>query len=166
MLVAFCAATARWILWPPEDEPGRADAVVVLAGGAGERLAEGLRLMEAGVAPTLVISHGRQPGWPEANRLCSGAAPYRVACFDPEPDRTQGEARGAAALARREGWRSLVVVTSSYHATRAGVLFRRCFRDVRVVAARPDSPGGLPSARSLTREWAGFAHAALVERDC
>jgi uncharacterized SAM-binding protein YcdF (DUF218 family) len=138
----------------------------VLAGGAGERLAEGVRLVESGVAPTLAISHGRQPGWTEANRLCGGAAPYRVACFDPKPDRTQGEARAAAVLAREQGWRSLVVVTSRYHATRAALLFRRCFPDVRVVAARPASPGGLPSVRSLVREWAGLAHAAVVEREC
>ncbi|MBA2615582.1 MAG: YdcF family protein [Actinobacteria bacterium] len=157
-LLALCAASARFIVWPADDEPGRADAVVVLAGGAGERLREGQRLVERGVAPVLVLSHGTD---------CNAHSGHEVICFTPQPDRTQGEARAASRIAERRGWRTLVVVTSTYHVSRTRMLFERCFDgEVRAVGARPDSPGGLPSARNLTREWLGFGHAFLVERGC
>jgi len=157
-VTALCAASARFIVWPSDEEPGQADAVVVLAGGAGERLREGERLAERGVAPILVLSHGVDCGEREG---------LEVVCFTPEPDRTQGEARVASRLAESRGWHKLVVVTSRYHASRTRMLFERCFAgEVRVVGARPDSPGGLPSARNLTREWLGFGHAFLVERGC
>ena len=41
----------------------------------------------------LVISDGRSPDWPEANRLCAGGgAGFRVVCFRPDPYSTKGEA--------------------------------------------------------------------------
>jgi len=85
--------------------------------------------MRAGVAPTLVISDGHDPNWPAANRLCAEGSPgFQVVCFTPDPYSTRGEARGFARLARERGWRSVVVVTSTFHVTRARMLFRRCFR--------------------------------------
>lgn len=159
--------TARYIVWAPSDEPGRADAVVVLAGGRGERLEAATRLMDAGVAPVLAVSHGRQPGWTEGNRLCNGVERYEVVCFEPEPDRTQGEARSVGRLARERGWQSVLVVTSRYHVTRARMLVDRCVEgDVRGVGARPPGRGGLPTPRNVAREWASYVHAFVIERDC
>jgi uncharacterized SAM-binding protein YcdF (DUF218 family) len=158
LLLASATATARFILWPGDDDPGRADAVVVLAGGAGERLREGIRLAERGVAPVLVLSHGGR---------CGDRPTYDVVCFTPRPDRTQGEARGAARLARERGWGSVVVVTSTYHVARTRMLFRRCLDgDVRVVGARPRTWRGLPTPRQIAWEWLGFGHALLAERGC
>jgi uncharacterized SAM-binding protein YcdF (DUF218 family) len=159
----LAAATARWILWPDTDEPGRADAVVVLGGGAGERLPAALELVKQGVAPVLLVSHGER----EAPELCGREEPFEVICFEPKPDRTRGEAAYAARLARERGWRSILVVTSRYHAVRARMLFRRCFDgEVRAVGVRPPSAGGLPTPKSLVREWASYGHAFLVQRHC
>ena len=167
LLVAVFAATARYVVWAPSDAPGRADAVVVLAGGRGERLEEATRLMDAGTARVLAVSHGRQPGWTEGNRLCNGVERYEVVCFEPEPDRTYGEARAVRRLAGERGWRSVVVVTSRYHVTRATMLVDRCFDgDVRGVGARPPGWGGLPTIRNIAREWASYVHAHAVKRDC
>ncbi len=123
---------------PSIDRPVRADAVIVLAGDRTPRLDRGLALMHAGLSGTLVISDGLDPQWPAANRLCAGGgggaeagagaeAGFRVVCFRPEPYSTRGEARGFARLARERGWRDVVVVTSTFHVTRARMLFRRCF---------------------------------------
>ncbi len=60
-----------------------------------------------------------------------------------------------------------MVVTSTYHVSRTRMLFRRCFDgEIRVVGARPDSRGGLPSPRAVVREWLAFGHALTVERGC
>ncbi|MFI5046905.1 MAG: YdcF family protein, partial [Acidimicrobiia bacterium] len=85
LALAGLVATARLFVWPETDRIERADAVVVLAGGDGERLDRGLQLMRDGVAPTLVLSFG-------PNRLCSGGQPFAVVCFAPSPETTRGEA--------------------------------------------------------------------------
>ncbi len=138
--------------------------MVVLGGGGPERLDEGLRLVEKGVAQVLVISDGERPGWERANALCAKGDPgFEVICFDPEPSRTQGEAEGVAELARKHRWQSIVVVTSGYHAIRAGWLFDRCFDyDVPVVGAG----NGTPGLGTIVHEWGAYFHGALMERHC
>jgi uncharacterized SAM-binding protein YcdF (DUF218 family) len=126
VVAAWVAVAARFVLWPVQDSVGRADAVVVLAGDH-LRLGKALELMTRRVAPTLVISDGLAPAWERANRLCrGGVARFRVVCFRASPYSTRGEAETVARLARARGWRSVVVVTSTYHVTRARLLFRRC----------------------------------------
>lgn len=164
VLVAWLAATAVLFVWPREDEPRRADAVVVLSGARKTRLAKGLDLVRAGVAPTLVISDGRAPGWVDGNRLCGGRASFEVVCFRPRPYSTHGEANDIARLARRHGWRSLVVVTSRYHVTRARMLFRRCTEAEVSGAAASTSPAAM--AMNLPFEWGKFLWQLTVERDC
>ena len=160
LLLTLAAATARLVLWPSTDEPGRADAVVVLAGGLGERLPAGVALVEDGVAPVLVLSHG-------TDGCGDRRAGYEIVCFTPDPDRTQGEARATAALARERGWDTVVVVTSTYHAARARMLFERCLdAEVRGVGVDPPTRGGLPTPLNVLREWAGWGHALLAERGC
>lgn len=137
VVVAWAAVVARFVLWPVQDSPRRADAVVVLAGDH-LRLGKALELMTRRVAPTLVISDGLAPGWRKANRLCRAGARgrFRVLCFRPDPYSTRGEARAVARMAAARGWRSVVVVTSTYHVTRARLLFDRCVDGrVRVTGA-------------------------------
>ena len=114
MIALFLGGSAYLFVYPPEDDvPADAQAIVVLSGGQ-HRLNDGLRLWRAGVARTLVISDGL--------------------CFRPKPYSTRGEARWTGA----RGWRSVVVVTSTYHVRRTRELFERCVRGrVAVVAAEP-----------------------------
>jgi uncharacterized SAM-binding protein YcdF (DUF218 family) len=127
-VLGWAIAAATLFVWPPQHPAAKADAVVVLAGGRGPRLAKGLELVRQGIAPVLVVSDGWSPQWPEANRLCAGrAAPAKVVCFRPDPYDTHGEAEGFTRLAQRHGWNSVVVVTSRYHLVRASMLFDRCF---------------------------------------
>jgi uncharacterized SAM-binding protein YcdF (DUF218 family) len=163
-LAVWLAAAAILFVWPRQDDPGHADAVVVLSGARKTRLAKGLELVRDGASSTLVISDGRAQGWPEANRLCAGGAPFRVVCFKPRPYSTHGEAEGVARLAREHGWRSLLVVTSRYHVTRSRLLFRRCTEaGVGAVAART-SPAAI--ALNVPFEWGKLLYQLTVERDC
>jgi uncharacterized SAM-binding protein YcdF (DUF218 family) len=127
-------------LWPPRHVPEHADAVVVLAGARGPRLARGLALVREGVAPVLAVSDAWSPTWVEANRLCAGRpAPARVLCFHPVPYSTRGEARAVARLAADRHWKSVLVVSSRYHIVRAGILFDRCFDDAVYTAGARQS---------------------------
>jgi uncharacterized SAM-binding protein YcdF (DUF218 family) len=171
-LVAVVAAvvvalTYRLFVFPATEPPGRADAVVVFAGGDGERQDEGLRLVRQGVAPVLVVSDGGQPG--SANsRLCrERPAGLRLVCLSPDPATTRGEARRFAALAEREGWRSLVLVSSTYHVLRAGLLLERCYDgQVRRVATPLRNDSSWETGKQLAGEWLAMGAAITLQRSC
>jgi uncharacterized SAM-binding protein YcdF (DUF218 family) len=164
-VTAWLVATGLLFLWPNEDSPRRADAVVVLSGSRSYRLPRALELMRAGVARTLVISNGRDPRWRQAHRLCTkGNSRFSVVCFTPDPDSTQGEAQGVARIAARRDWRSLVLVTSRFHVTRARMLFERCF-DGDVGAVGAGSPY-LYLPLNLLGEWGKLGYQLTVQREC
>ena len=165
-ILALCVlvASVAPFIWPNVDRAGRADAVIVLSGDHGERLAEGLRLMELGVAPTLVLNG--TPDLERVNELCRGGQPFEVVCLRPEPDSTRTEASAAGDLAQDRGWRQVVVVTTRYHVTRARLWFSRCVDGaVRVVGAEPPY-GRSMRARQVVHEWFGVWHGILVSRGC
>ena len=139
LLLALAGLVALWLgvcailfVWPPAQNgpPAHADAVVMLSGDHA-RLRPALDLIRNGVAPVLALSSVVQhtPRWTAARHLCAagryGAA--RVVCFDAEPYSTRGEAETVARLATEHHWRSMVVVSSTFHLTRASLLFHRCF---------------------------------------
>lgn len=148
-------------VWPETDAPPRrSDAVVVLSGGRGHRLAEGRRLIAQGVSDTLVISDV-DDGWAEANRLCDSG---RAICFTPDPYSTQGEARWIAQEATERGWESVVVVTSTYHVRRARVIVERCFDgDLAVVGARPPLENRVIG---VAWEWPKSVYYLTLNRGC
>jgi uncharacterized SAM-binding protein YcdF (DUF218 family) len=135
--------------------------IVVLAGGREHRLAKGLELWRRGVAPTLAISDGRAPGWTQANRLCTQA---RILCFRPDPYSTRGEAEWTAREAARRRWRSVVVVTSTYHVRRSRVIFSRCFNGrLAIEAADPPAEN---FAVGVAWEWPKSAYYLTLGRGC
>jgi uncharacterized SAM-binding protein YcdF (DUF218 family) len=132
LLAAWLVLCAVLFVWPSEPAPPqKVDAVVVLSGGLNSRLDPAIALMRRRIAPVLAISSAfHDPSWKKAQRLCRGdlgPTRYEVLCFTAKPYSTQGEARTVAALAREQGWKRIVVVTSTYHVTRARMLFRRCY---------------------------------------
>lgn len=165
LVAAWLVASGFLFLWPREDSPQRADAVVVLSGNRKSRLPRALELMRGDVAPTLVISNGFDPFWKQAKRLCArGTTSFGVVCFRPRPDSTQGEAEATARIARRRGWHSLVLVTSRFHVTRARMLFERCF-DGRVQAVGTRS-STLYLPVNLVAEWGKLGYQLTVQREC
>jgi uncharacterized SAM-binding protein YcdF (DUF218 family) len=163
--LGWAAAAAVLFVWPPQHVPARADAVVVLSGGRGPRLARGLELVRRGVAPVLVVSDGWGATWPEANRLCAERrAPVRVLCFHPDPYDTHGEAEGFARLATARGWTSVLVVSSRYHIARAKILFERCFHGTVYTAGANQSVW--TRILSVPSETAKLGYALTLRRSC
>lgn len=168
LLLVLAALVAAWLVaciflfvWPHADSaPAHADVVVVLSGGLDRRLDPALALVRRGVAPVLAISSPFRGKWPKAQALCTGKTKspgFRVLCFNPRPYSTQGEARTVAKIARAHGWRRMVVVTSTFHVTRARMLFRRCYHGSLWVVGSGSTWWKLPE------EWASETGKLLVQ---
>ena len=125
LFAAFCTVSALLFIFPTTGMPARVDAIVVL-GGTGDRLDLGMQLAKDGKAPYLVLSKGLP--WLPPGICAQHVGPATVICFQPNPDTTQGEAEGAALLARQHGWRSLVLVTTRDQVWRAHLRFQRCYQ--------------------------------------
>jgi uncharacterized SAM-binding protein YcdF (DUF218 family) len=151
------------VIRPPTADHPTGDAVVVHAGGRGERLRLALELMENEAAPTLVIMGGSVDHWPTAQRLCGQTFPFEVLCPDPLPGTTLGEARVLAALVGDRQWKTVVAVTSDYHLRRAHFLDQKCNPGVVVhgVAATSELPTLTWLAR-IGREMVALIEAAVT----
>ena len=108
-----------------------------------------------------MISDGLDEGWAEAMRLCTSR---RAICFTPDPYSTQGEARWIAQEARKRGWDSVVVVTSTYHVRRTRMIVERCYGgDLAVVGAQPPLGNRIVG---VAWEWPKSAYYLTLKRDC
>jgi uncharacterized SAM-binding protein YcdF (DUF218 family) len=126
------------VVHPHVNRPRHVDAVVVLGPpDANGRVDTALSLINQHLAANLVISvtSERQR---QAKHLC--ATPengFKVFCFLPDPATTRGEAEEIRRLVRAHGWKSIIVVTSTYHISRARMIVDRCFDgQLYMVAAR------------------------------
>jgi uncharacterized SAM-binding protein YcdF (DUF218 family) len=153
VVVIFSAvAIVVFFVSPATSDPVRSGAIVVLAGDPGDRIARALSLMNEGWSGTLVLDG--KPGSASTERLCQEHQSFEVVCLRPSPDNTRDEARAAARLAADRGWRTILVVTSLQHVTRARLLFDRCFKgDLLMVGSRPPY--------SLTRRSKAIGHEVL-----
>lgn len=158
LLLVSAVATTAWFIYPPESDARPADVVLVLAGASDGRHEEGARLVEDGVADTLVISNwkGRRDevGWAH----CTGAdrpAGAVSRCMDPEPVTTAGEAQTFEELAEQENWDSAVVVTNRPHTRRVRTIFAQCSDvAVQVVNSNWMSKPRIPA--HVAREIGGY----------
>ena len=167
-LAAVQVVTVGFVHPPQATLPRRADAVVVLSGDHGDRLALGLALVAAGRAPTLVIL--RPSDGPSARSLplsrAGAAGGAEVVCADPAVVSTRGDGRFVRRLSRERGWDEVVVVTSRFHGRRSKVLLSRCVdADVTVAVSRPELTWRTWVA-AIVHEAGGLAEALVVRRGC
>jgi hypothetical protein len=141
LLVLFVTwFTLAWFLvgHPRVDHPSHADAVVILGSPENnDRIEAAESLLADHVSDQLVISLN-SPLQRHAARTCEHPpAGVTVTCFKPNPSTTQGEAEEVRRLAAQRGWKSIAVVTSTFHVSRARYIFNRCFDGkLYMIAAR------------------------------
>ena len=160
VIVVLCAISAYLFVFPTMGMPARVDAIVMLA-GPGDRLAVATRLAREHRAPVLVVSLG----WQGYGGPCAPAMPgVKVICFDPNPGNTRGEAEFAGQLAKRYGWRSVVLVTTPTQDTRARLIVNRCFSGSIYVVTTSLSWGDWPY--QVTYGWGALLKALVLQRAC
>lgn len=163
VLAALSVVTAHVFVRPDLPPlPRRADVIVQL-GGPGDRRRVALDLARQGRAPLVAISvaddelHTR---WCGAGSLGG----VRVVCFHPDPFTTRGEARAVAGMAGRQGWRSVILVTTPDQALRARLRMKRCFAG-RVFVATAPLPWYLWPWQ-IAYQWAATVKAYTLETGC
>lgn len=169
VLLIGVTAVVNLVYLNPTTDPVQAwdpaDAVVALA-GEPRSVGTALALVEQGAAPELVVSNGYGPRDAQMRQLCGSPPPrVRVTCFEPDPDTTRGEARAVGRLARDRGWNDLVVVTSTFHVSRARLILRRCYPGRLRMAESPEARGVTRRAYELGYQSAAFVKAAVL-RGC
>lgn len=119
----------------PPNGNVKADAIVVLTGG-DSRVTEAVRLLAAGRGQRLLIS-GVHPKTTTAmlRRINPEAERFFDCCIDLDRNAldTIGNADETRRWAAERGFRSVIVVTSSYHMPRGLVELRRALPDLELV---------------------------------
>lgn len=139
------------------------DAVVALA-GTPRSVAAAQALVEQGAGRELVLSNPFGSNDPMMKQVCAAhPTGYRVTCFVPDPSSTRGEARAIRTLAREHGWRTVAVVTSTDHISRARMIVARCYggRLQMIDSGVPISPAEW--AYDVVYQSAAFVKAALLQ---
>ncbi len=159
LFVAGFALFIRQIQTGTPDDSVRADAIVVLTGGES-RVTEAVRLLAAGSGQRLLISgvHPRTTGAmlrrlnPEGGRLFD-------CCIDLDRNArdTIENANETRRWLSRQGFDSVIVVTSSYHMPRGLVELRRALPDLKLVPYAV-----VPPKLQLDRWWADPATLRLL----
>jgi len=124
--LTFVAVGALLIVSDP-IEP--VDAVVVLSGGTGDRLALAIDMHEKGFAPNLVITDRSSNALLRSEAIDGGFKRESVYITDLPVESTYDEALAVCDFALGKGWKSLMIVTDPYHSFRTRFIFRRELRD-------------------------------------
>lgn len=127
-----------WFATPPSAEnlAVASDAIVVLTGGS-LRLQSGLQLLREGKGHKLFVSGvNQQVGLDELLRVSGNVANWASCCvaLGHDADNTVGNARETAQWARRQGFRSLRLVTAWYHMPRSLLEFERAMPEIEIIA--------------------------------
>lgn len=151
-IVLLVVGVVRIFIVPPVDAVSSdLDAIVVLGGGIrNERLLRGLEAIEQAPGATLILSIPYGEGFVECPSTVTldDDTTRPLACVAPDPATTTGEAAGLSALIAQSEWDHIAFVTSTYHVTRAGLLFDRCL-DIPV--DRIEAPVSLTEPRLYWR---------------
>lgn len=140
--------------------PTRADAIVVIGGDhKPERVALAVDLFRRGIAPVVLISagveviEGDRPVR-EAEVMIRQAVeqglPREAILVEDWSQTTIGNATETLGFANRLGWRSIILVTSSYHSRRAGEIFHARLDAALSISVQPAPQTGCPPCWALT----------------
>lgn len=145
-----------------------ADAIVVLGPPDGDgRTDYAIELAERHYAPVVAISV--ESNLQRALKgACNGRVPSGITamCFQANPETTQGEARQIQAYATQYGWKRIIVVTSSYHVSRARLIVQRCFQGQVLMESPPVGHSVAEIAYQYLYQSAGYVKALTITTGC
>jgi uncharacterized SAM-binding protein YcdF (DUF218 family) len=173
-----------------QDEPTRADAIVVLSGSIPDRILQAVDLYKAQLAPRIILT--QEPPLPgladlrargvylpehhEQNRDIAqqlGVPPAAISVMSTPSWSTLTEAQALAGYLQTQGIKSILLVTSKAHARRARMVFRAVANgnlQIRVCPSHydPFAADGWwqrrPSVRRVVIEYGKLLNYLLIDR--
>ncbi len=140
--VAVAIVWAGGLVWfaseiprPGPPSAAKSEAIVVLTGGS-DRMTEGLRLLDGGFARKLFVSGVYHRVEVKELLRVAKMNPGELECcieLGYTADNTAGNARETASWMAKEGYRSLRLVTASYHMPRSLLEFRRAMPEFEII---------------------------------
>jgi len=158
IIAALASQAARFLV---VDEPGKSDAIVVLAGETKVRPARALELLRQGVAPReFMDAETRDLIYDQ--RLTDIAQKYvnslpeasRIAVCPIVGFSTYAEADDASRCLQPLGAHRVLIVTSEFHTRRALLIFRHRLPQYQFSVAAARGPASFGDAWWTNREWA------------
>jgi uncharacterized SAM-binding protein YcdF (DUF218 family)/glycosyltransferase involved in cell wall biosynthesis len=162
-----------------DEPPQPADAIVVFAGGVGEsgqagggyqeRVKHAVDLFSAGYAPRMVFSSGFIFAFREAEVMrqlaVSSGVPSDAIHLESQATNTHENVLFSADIARQQGWKRVLLVSSPYHMRRASLTWRQVAPDVEAIATPTPSSqfyahgrgASLEQIRGIAQEYAAIA---------
>lgn len=154
VLLAWLLGFLWFALWLPRPAGNqRTDAIVALTGANG-RIAHGLDVLRAGLAPRMLVSGVDSEVAPAHFAAHYGVAPALLACcltLGYEAFDTRSNAREAAAFIARYHVKSVRLVTTDWHMRRAAFDLRMAAPDHLVIIE--DAVPSQPSMKVLFVEY-------------
>jgi len=169
LLAAFCFVCRAPLLraaanaWMVNDPPVKADAIVVLGGGAQFRSFEAIRLYQAGLAPAILVMNSELRATdrlaltiPEAELvrrvLLTNAVPAEaIQLLGTNLTSTFEEALTVRAWMKTTGAKAILIPTDVFHTRRVRWIFRKEFRGAAVEFRVVTVPPGKYSATNWWR---------------
>jgi hypothetical protein len=166
LLVIWLLGCYLVLVEPTVNKLARVDAILVLGPPDVDGRAEaGYALARAHYADTVVVSV-QSDLQQQLKGACRNQNPgYQVICFQPDPGSTRGEAREIGRLARAHHWRSVIVITSRYHISRARMIIERCMPGTVLMVAAPGKPAVSTWLRQFFYQSAAYVK-AFAARGC
>ena len=165
-LLALLAVDVRLVAFPDRAGlPGHADVLFVLGPHDAGRIADALRLMDAGLADELVVStptHGSLLDPAPSTAFCTAEHPYPVTCFVPEPSTTRGEAAQLARWRAERGWGTVLVLTARPHVSRTRYIMGQCGGGPVTVLSYDGGMNPPRWARQFAYQGVAFVKAAVM----
>jgi uncharacterized SAM-binding protein YcdF (DUF218 family) len=148
--------------WQRGRDASPTDAIVVLTGGSG-RLESGFELLREGKGKKLFVSGvNRHTDLAELLRAARIATARAACCvvLGHHADNTRENALETARWMRREGYKSLRLVTAWYHMPRSLLEFHRALPNIKILPHPV-----FPQEFKPTRWWTERGNALLVLRE-
>jgi uncharacterized SAM-binding protein YcdF (DUF218 family) len=157
IFLALASQSARFLV---VDEPGKSDAIVVLAGETNVRPARALELLRQGVAPRVFLNVHDDLIYDQqlaeiAQRYVNGLGEAnRVSVCPIVSFSTFAEVNDVSRCLQSVGAHRVLIVTSEFHTRRALMIFRHRLPQYQFSAAAARNPAQFGAAWWTNREWA------------
>lgn len=122
---------------PSQVKLPNADGIVSLTGGSKNRLTEGIRLLENNSGKRLLISGVFKGATAEELRIVSGGSKEIYDCcvdIGRKANDTIGNAKEIEEWVKENDFKSIIIVTDSYHMPRAMLETKKRLKNVKVTA--------------------------------